>query len=59
MKNKILKIFYLLTFIVLFMNVKTFAAQLDPTIATFSSASLSLSSDGTARFTPPAYSGHW
>lgn len=59
MKNKILKTFYLLTFIILFMNIKTFAAQLDPTIATFSSTSMSLSSDGTARFTPPAYTGHW
>ena len=59
MKNKIFKIFYLLTFIIFFMNVKTFAAQYDPTIATFSSASMSLSSDGTARFIPPAYNGTW
>ncbi len=36
-----------------------FAAQLDPSIPVFNSSYMSLSSDGTAQFTPPAYSGKW
>ena len=56
MNKNILKTLFIIAMTIVLFNVKSYAAgKLDPTIASFSSATLSLNSDGTAHFIPPTY----
>ena len=58
-KNNILKTFVFIFLMTLIFNIYSFAAILDPTIPNFSADNLSLSSDGTAKFVVPTYTGGW
>ena len=59
MKRKILKIVTITIVMTMLVIANVFAATLDPTIPTFDSSTMTLSSDGTAKFVPPTYSGKW
>ena len=59
MKSKFLKFIILEVVLVISAVIISYAAQIDPSIPSFNPAGLSLSSDGTARFAVPAYSGKW
>ena len=58
-KNNILITIVLALASTFFISINSFAAVLDPTIPTFVADTLSLSSDGTAKFEVPTYSGGW
>lgn len=58
-KNNILITIVFALTLTFFMSVNSFAAVLDPTIPKFAADTLSLSSDGTADFIVPTYSGGW
>ncbi len=59
MKNKFFKMLLMMVLFVAMFMTFTFAASLDPTIPAFNADQLSLSSDGTARFIAPSYSGQF